>query len=186
MAEDITIVVRNGTVIDGTGASPYEADVAIAGGKIVEIGRISNRGAEEIDAKGKLVTPGFVDIHTHYDAQSAWVSRMTPSSWHGVTSAVMGNCGVGFAPCKLADRDQLGWRAHGGRRRHPRRGHGRGSESGSGRVLANSSPRWNAARATSTSALCFRMPPCASTSWVIEPSVTKPPTRATSRRCAKS
>ena len=72
MAEDITIVVRNGTVIDGTGAAPYEADVAIAGGKIVEIGKIAARGAEEIDAKGKLVTPGFVDIHTHYDAQAAW------------------------------------------------------------------------------------------------------------------
>ena len=107
MAEDITIVVRNGTVIDGTGAAPYEADVAIAGGKIVEIGKIAARGAEEIDAKGKLVTPGFVDIHTHYDAQAAWDSRMTPSSWHGVTTAVMGNCGVGFAPCKPEDRQKL-------------------------------------------------------------------------------
>ena len=107
MAEDITIVVRNGTVIDGTGAAPYEADIAIAGGKIVEIGKIAARGAEEIDAKGKLVTPGFVDIHTHYDAQAAWDSRMTPSSWHGVTTAVMGNCGVGFAPCKPEDRQKL-------------------------------------------------------------------------------
>lgn len=107
MAEDISVVVRNGTVIDGTGAAPYEADVAIAGGKIVEIGKITARGAEEIDAKGKLVTPGFVDIHTHYDAQAAWDSRMTPSSWHGVTTAVMGNCGVGFAPCKPEDRSKL-------------------------------------------------------------------------------
>ena len=107
MAEAISIVVRNGTVVDGTGAAPYEADVAIAGGKIVEIGKITARGAEEIDAKGKLVTPGFVDIHTHYDAQAAWDSRMTPSSWHGVTTAVMGNCGVGFAPCKPEDREKL-------------------------------------------------------------------------------
>ncbi len=107
MAEEISVVVRNGTVIDGTGAAPYEADVAIAGGKIVEIGRIKARGAEEIDAKGKLVTPGFVDIHTHYDAQAAWDSRMTPSSWHGVTTAVMGNCGVGFAPCRPEDRSKL-------------------------------------------------------------------------------
>ena len=107
MAEEISVVVRNGTVIDGTGAAPYEADVAIAGGKIVEIGKITARGAEEIDAKGKLVTPGFVDIHTHYDAQAAWDSRMTPSSWHGVTTAVMGNCGVGFAPCRPEDRSKL-------------------------------------------------------------------------------
>ena len=107
MAEEISVVVRNGTVIDGTGAAPYEADVAIANGKIVEIGKITARGAEEIDAKGKLVTPGFVDIHTHYDAQAAWDSRMTPSSWHGVTTAVMGNCGVGFAPCRPEDRNKL-------------------------------------------------------------------------------
>ena len=107
MAEEISVVVRNGTVIDGTGAAPYEADVAIAGGKIVEIGKITARGAEEIDAKGKLVTPGFVDIQTHYDAQAAWDSRMTPSSWHGVTTAVMGNCGVGFAPCRPEDRSKL-------------------------------------------------------------------------------
>jgi len=107
MTEEISVVVRNGTVIDGTGAAPYEADVAIANGKIVEIGKITARGAEEIDAKGKLVTPGFVDIHTHYDAQAAWDSRMTPSSWHGVTTAVMGNCGVGFAPCRPEDRNKL-------------------------------------------------------------------------------
>ncbi len=107
MAEQISVVIRNGTVIDGTGAEPFEADVAIAGSKIVAIGKITERGAEEIDAKGKLVTPGFVDIHTHYDAQAAWDSRMTPSSWHGVTTAVMGNCGVGFAPCKPEDRSKL-------------------------------------------------------------------------------
>ena len=101
------LIIRNGTVIDGTGAPSIEADVAISNGRITEIGKVQGRGAEEIDAKGLLVTPGFVDIHTHYDGQAIWDSRLAPSSWHGVTTAVMGNCGVGFAPCKPADRDRL-------------------------------------------------------------------------------
>ncbi len=107
MAEDITLVIRNGTVVDGTGGDPFEADVAVAGGRIVDIGTVSARGAEEIDARGKLVTPGFVDIHTHYDGQAVWDSHMAPSAWHGVTTAIMGNCGVGFAPCRPADREKL-------------------------------------------------------------------------------
>lgn len=107
MNEDLSLVVRNGTIVDGTGGDPYEADVAVAGGRIVEIGRVAARGAEEIDARGKLVTPGFVDIHTHYDGQAIWDSHLAPSAWHGVTTAVMGNCGVGFAPCRPADRDKL-------------------------------------------------------------------------------
>lgn len=107
MIQDLTLVVRNGTVVDGTGADPYEADVAVSGGRIVEIGKVAGRGVEEIDARGKLVTPGFVDIHTHYDGQAIWDSHMAPSAWHGVTTAVMGNCGVGFAPCKPADRNKL-------------------------------------------------------------------------------
>lgn len=107
MADDISLVVRNGTVVDGTGGAPYEADVALAGGRIVEIGKVTARGAEEIDARGKLVTPGFVDIHTHYDGQAVWDSHLAPSAWHGVTTAVMGNCGVGFAPCKPGDREKL-------------------------------------------------------------------------------
>lgn len=107
MSEDLSLVVRNGTIVDGTGGAPYEADVAVAGGRIVEIGKIAARGAEEIDARGKLVTPGFVDIHTHYDGQAVWDSHLTPSAWHGVTTAVMGNCGVGFAPCRPADREKL-------------------------------------------------------------------------------
>ena len=101
------LVIRGGTVVDGTGAAPVEADVGIVGNKIVAVGQIAGSGAEELDAKGKLVTPGFVDIHTHYDAQAVWDDHMAPSSWHGVTTAVMGNCGVGFAPCKPADRDRL-------------------------------------------------------------------------------
>ncbi len=101
------LVIRGGTVIDGTGRVPVDADVGVVGRTIVEVGRIAGRGTEEIDARGKLVTPGFVDIHTHYDAQAVWDSHLAPSSWHGVTTAVMGNCGVGFAPCRPADREKL-------------------------------------------------------------------------------
>jgi N-acyl-D-aspartate/D-glutamate deacylase len=101
------LLIRGGTVIDGTGGAPREADVGIIGNRIAEVGTLSGGGTEEIDATGKLVTPGFVDIHTHYDAQAVWDSHMAPSSLHGVTTAVMGNCGVGFAPCKPADRERL-------------------------------------------------------------------------------
>ena len=101
------LVIRNGTVIDGTGRPGFEADIAISSGRIAAIGTVPGKGAEEIDAKGQLVTPGFVDIHTHYDGQAVWDSHLQPSAWHGVTTAVMGNCGVGFAPVKPADRDKL-------------------------------------------------------------------------------
>jgi N-acyl-D-aspartate/D-glutamate deacylase len=101
------LLIRGGTVIDGTGGAPREADVGIIGNRIAEVGTLSGGGTEEIDATGKLVTPGFVDIHTHYDAQAVWDSHLAPSSLHGVTTAVMGNCGVGFAPCKPADRERL-------------------------------------------------------------------------------
>jgi N-acyl-D-aspartate/D-glutamate deacylase len=104
---EFDLVIRGGTVVDGTGAAPVEADVGIAGNRIAAVGKLTGSGTEEIDARGKLVTPGFVDIHTHYDAQAVWDDHMAPSSWHGVTTAVMGNCGVGFAPCKPADRERL-------------------------------------------------------------------------------
>ncbi len=94
------LVVRGGLVADGRGGEPRVADVAVDGGTIAAVGTVPGRGAEEIDAEGLLVTPGFVDIHTHYDGQATWDDRMTPSSWHGVTTAVMGNCGVGFAPVR--------------------------------------------------------------------------------------
>src|SRR5579863_1971144 len=103
MAYDI--LIKNGTVIDGTGAPAKRADVAIAGDKIVEIGRISDGAAKVIDAADLVVAPGFVDPHTHYDAQICWDGAVTPSCWHGVTSVVMGNCGVGIAPCKEAARE---------------------------------------------------------------------------------
>lgn len=101
------LVIRGGTVVDGTGAAPFEADIAIEGGRITAIGRVTDRAGEEIDARGRIVSPGFVDIHTHYDGQAVWDSHLAPSAWHGVTTAVMGNCGVGFAPCREADREKL-------------------------------------------------------------------------------
>ena len=104
MAKEYHLVIRNGTVMDGTGAAPREADVAVREGRIAAVGKVTGAGAEEIDAKGRIVTPGFVDIHTHYDGQAAWDGQTAPSSWHGITTAVMGNCGVGFAPCKPGDR----------------------------------------------------------------------------------
>ena len=106
MASHSTII-RNGLIFDGTGSPPYEADIAIDGGIIGEIGQVEGIGLNEIDAKGQIVAPGFVDIHTHYDGQAAWGDRLDPSSLHGVTTAVMGNCGVGFAPVHESDHDRL-------------------------------------------------------------------------------
>ncbi|WP_407186147.1 amidohydrolase family protein [Bradyrhizobium centrosematis] len=101
------LIIRGGTVADGNGGELFEADVAISGGKISEVGKISAKAREEIDARGKLVTPGFVDVHTHYDGQVTWSHDITPSSQNGVTTAIMGNCGVGFAPCKPSDHTRL-------------------------------------------------------------------------------
>src|SRR5205085_3627058 len=94
-------------IADGTGGPLLDGDVAILDGAIAAIGNVSGSGREEINAKGKVVTPGFVDIHTHYDGQATWDARLNPSSWHGVTTIVMGNCGVGFAPVVPADHDRL-------------------------------------------------------------------------------
>jgi N-acyl-D-amino-acid deacylase len=101
------LVIRNGTVVDGTGAPPFKADIAIVDEQIAAMGPNLASGLEEIDAAGCIVTPGFVDIHTHYDGQVTWEERLIPSSFHGITTAVIGNCGVGFAPCREADRDIL-------------------------------------------------------------------------------
>lgn len=101
------LVIRGGTVVDGTGAAPRVADVAVDDGRVAAVGEVREPGRREIDASGKLVTPGFVDIHTHYDGQVTWDPLLTPSSLHGVTTVVMGNCGVGFAPVKPEQRDWL-------------------------------------------------------------------------------
>ena len=94
------IVIRGGKIVDGTGQPAFSGDVAIDGGTITAVGEVPERGAREIDADGALVAPGWVDIHTHYDGQVTWDSMVDPSSRHGVTSVVMGNCGVGFAPAR--------------------------------------------------------------------------------------
>jgi N-acyl-D-aspartate/D-glutamate deacylase len=107
MTDTPDLVIRGGNIADGKGGDLFEADIAIKGGRISDVGKISAKGKEEIDARGKLVTPGFVDVHTHYDGQVTWSQDITPSSQNGVTTAVMGNCGVGFAPCKPADHQRL-------------------------------------------------------------------------------
>src|SRR5262252_6361814 len=107
MAARYDLVIRGGTVADGKGGPLYDGDVAVAEGIVTDIGKVSGAGFEEIDARGRLVTPGFVDIHTHYDGQATWDERLAPTCWHGVTTAVMGNCGVGFAPVKPSDHDRL-------------------------------------------------------------------------------
>ena len=101
------LVIRGGTIVDGLGGAPFAGEVAVQDGVIVAVGTVDAAGAREIDATGLLVTPGFVDLHTHYDGQAIWSDRLTPSSAHGVTTAVMGNCGVGFAPCRPDDHDVL-------------------------------------------------------------------------------
>jgi N-acyl-D-aspartate/D-glutamate deacylase len=100
-------VIRGGTIVDGTGTLAYSGDLAIEGGRITQVGGTAGKGAREIDAHGLVVAPGWVDVHTHYDGQATWDPEMTPSSWHGVTTVVMGNCGVGFAPVKAESRDFL-------------------------------------------------------------------------------
>lgn len=101
------LVIRGGFVVDGSGKPGRDADIAIENGRIAQIGDVSGTGSEELDAKGKLVAPGFVDIHTHYDGQVTWGDALSPSSNHGVTTAIMGNCGVGFAPVREVDHDRL-------------------------------------------------------------------------------
>ncbi|GIS87973.1 MAG: hypothetical protein CM1200mP18_06830 [Gammaproteobacteria bacterium] len=99
------VLIKNGALIDGTGTAARHGSVAITDGKIIEVGEIDGPANQVIDAEGTVVAPGFIDPHTHYDAQICWDGAVTPSSWHGVTSVVVGNCGVGIAPCKLESRE---------------------------------------------------------------------------------
>ena len=107
MNKKLDLVIRGGTVVDGTGARMKDADVAISDGRIVEVGKVAATGHEEIDARDRLVMPGFVDVHTHYDAQVTWANQILPSSCNGVTTVLMGNCGVGFAPVRPDHHDML-------------------------------------------------------------------------------
>jgi N-acyl-D-aspartate/D-glutamate deacylase len=107
MDETYDLVIRNGEILDGSGAPSFRGDVAVKDGRIRTVGDVPGRGRTELDAAGRLVTPGFVDLHTHYDGQATWEQRLKPSSEHGVTTVVMGNCGVGFAPCKPEERQLL-------------------------------------------------------------------------------
>jgi N-acyl-D-aspartate/D-glutamate deacylase len=107
MGTEYDLVIRGGTIADGRASPLFEADVAVKDGVISAMGKVAGSGREEIDARGLLVAPGFVDIHSHYDGQAVWDERLLPSGWHGVTTTVMGNCGVGFAPVRNGDRDRL-------------------------------------------------------------------------------
>jgi N-acyl-D-aspartate/D-glutamate deacylase len=107
MEASADLVIRGGAVFDGSGGEPFEADVAVTDGRIAAVGAFAGTGREEIDAQGCMVTPGFVDAHTHYDGQLIWSERLSPSSSHGVTTVATGNCGVGFAPCRHEDHTRL-------------------------------------------------------------------------------
>src|SRR2546430_2457997 len=107
MTAQYDLVIRGGTIADGRGSPLFEADIAVTDGRIAAVGKVSGAGREEIDARGLLVAPGFVDIHSHYDGQVIWDERLLPSGWHGVTTTVMGNCGVGFAPVRNSDHELL-------------------------------------------------------------------------------
>jgi N-acyl-D-aspartate/D-glutamate deacylase len=107
MTLQLDLVIRGGTIVDGTGGAPYPADLGIRHGFIAAIGKIAECGNEEVDATGCVVTPGFVDVHTHYDGQITWENSLAPSSDHGITTVIMGNCGVGFAPCRREDRERM-------------------------------------------------------------------------------
>jgi N-acyl-D-aspartate/D-glutamate deacylase len=107
LATDYDLLIRGGTIVDGSGGVPFVADLAVSNGRIAAIGKLDGGAKEVVDAKGLIVTPGFVDLHTHYDGQAIWSKRMNPSSSHGVTTAIMGNCGVGFAPCRNEDHETL-------------------------------------------------------------------------------
>ena len=101
------LMIRDAVLVDGSGSDPVRGDLAVDGGRITAMGRVAGRGTQEIDAGGLALTPGFIDLHTHYDCQLFWDPHATPSPWHGVTTVVMGNCGFTIAPCRPSDRETL-------------------------------------------------------------------------------
>jgi len=103
------LVIRNANIVDGTGSAARPGSVAVAGGKIAAVEKSLSGGKREIDAGGMTLAPGFIDIHTHFDAQISWDPQLTPSCWHGITTVLMGNCGVGVAPCRAAERSVMAW-----------------------------------------------------------------------------
>src|SRR5882757_2770334 len=107
MTNAYDLLIRGGTIVDGSGGTPFVADLAVSDGRIVAIGTLEGGAKEVVEAQGLVVTPGFVDVHTHYDGQAIWSKRLSPSSSHGVTTAITGNCGVGFAPCRNEDHETL-------------------------------------------------------------------------------
>ena len=182
MSHQFDLLIRNGQVVDGSGTPAFAADVAVKDGKITAVGTVAGSATREIDARGHLVTPGFIDIHTHYDGQAIWDTQMAPSSWHGVTTVVMGNCGVGFAPVKAADRAAVIELME-------------GVEDIPGACLTEGL-KWNwesfsdyldaldASRATLTCARNCHTARFACSSWASAPCAWKTQRRRTSRRCA--
>jgi len=152
------LIITGGTLVDGTGAERRTADVAVDAGRITEVGRVEGGGHRIIDADGLLVTPGWVDVHTHYDGQATWDPELAPSSWHGVTTLVMGNCGVGFAPAQPDRHDWLIGLMEGVEDipgpRWPR------GSSGSGRRSPSTSTRWSGGAGRSTSGRRSPTAPC--------------------------
>jgi len=157
------IVIRGGSIVDGTGARSFSGDVAIDGDRIAQVGGKAGPAKREIRADGQLVTPGWVDIHTHYDGQATWDPVLAPSSWHGVTTVLMGNCGVGFAPVRKADHDSLIDLME-GVEDIPGIALAEGLK-WTGRVSPTTSMRWSASLARSTSPPRCRTIRCGSTSW---------------------
>ncbi len=158
----LDLLLEGGTVIDGTGAAPRTADVGIRDGRIVEVGRITEATRERVDATGAWVTPGFIDIHTHYDGQASWDETFSPSIHHGVTTLMMGNCGVGFAPVRPDEQERL-IQPDGGRGGHPRRGARRGHPLGLGALPSVHGCARGHARTAWTSWCRCRTTRCAST-----------------------
>ena len=178
------IVIRGGTIIDGTGKAAFSGDVAIADGKITAVGGKQGPAKREIDANGLMVTPGWVDVHTHYDGQALWDPLLAPSCWHGVTTVMFGNCGVGFAPVKKHHRQALMDLMEGVEEiPNPVLSAGLTWE---WETFPDSWMRWTGASASSTSRRKPRICRCVPMLWGIAPSAGKRPRQTILPRCGGS